>query len=72
MKRVVVTGMGAISPFGKGVDVLMDSLFANESAVKSVPALAEIGSLRTRVAAIVPGVDPKEIPRKFHSLFTRR
>ena len=65
MKRVVVTGMGAISPFGKGVDVLMDSLFANESAVKSVPALAEIGSLRTRVAAIVPGVDPKEIPRKF-------
>ena len=65
MRRVVVTGMGSISPFGKGVDVLMDSLMANKSAVIAVPELADIGSLRTRVAALVTGVDPKEIPRKF-------
>jgi 3-oxoacyl-[acyl-carrier-protein] synthase II len=57
--------MGSVSPFGKSVKTLMDSLFANKSAVTNVPELADLGSLRTRVAAVVQGVDPKEIPRKF-------
>jgi len=65
VRRVVITGMGAVSPFGKGVGILLDSLFANESAVRNLPDLTDFGSLRTRVAAVVQGVDPKEIPRKF-------
>ncbi|MBA4418848.1 MAG: beta-ketoacyl-[acyl-carrier-protein] synthase family protein [Syntrophus sp. (in: bacteria)] len=65
MKRVVITGMGSISPFGKGVDVLIESLKANKSAVAVVPALTEIKGLRTMVAALATNVDPKEIPRKF-------
>jgi 3-oxoacyl-[acyl-carrier-protein] synthase II len=65
LRRVVITGLGAISPFGRGVETLMTSLLKNQSGVRDVPELAGIGGLRTSVAARVPGVDPKEIPRKF-------
>lgn len=62
--RVVITGMGSISPFGRGVNTLVDSLFNMKSAVVNVPELATVGGLRTRVAALVPDIDPKEILRK--------
>jgi len=65
MRRVVVTGMGAVSPFGPGVDRLMDGLTASRSAVKAVPELTRIGGMRTAVAATAIDVDPREIPRKF-------
>jgi 3-oxoacyl-[acyl-carrier-protein] synthase II len=65
MRRVVVTGMGAVSPFGRGVECLMANLTAGQSAVTAVPELARITGLRSWVAARVPGIDPKQIPRKF-------
>jgi 3-oxoacyl-[acyl-carrier-protein] synthase II len=65
MRRVVVTGMGAVSPFGVGVERLMGGLMASKSAVVAVPELSRIGGMRTRVAAMVTDIDPKEIPRKF-------
>ncbi|MDD5762199.1 MAG: beta-ketoacyl synthase N-terminal-like domain-containing protein, partial [bacterium] len=65
LKRVVITGMGVVSPFGRGVDTLMNALLTGESGVKTVPELGEIRGIRTRVAALVPGVDPGEIPRKY-------
>ncbi len=64
-RRVVITGMGSISPFGRGVDILVESLFAMKSGVTNIPALADFGGLRTHVAAVVPDMDPKEIPRKY-------
>ncbi len=64
LRRVVITGLGAISPFGRGVAPLMEGLLAGRSAVCEVPELERIGGLRTRVAGLVRGVDPKEIPRK--------
>lgn len=64
LKRVVITGMGAVSPYGRGVDTLMEGLLSGRSAVSVVPELAQIGGLRSRVAALVKGVDPMEIPRK--------
>lgn len=65
LRRVVITGMGVISPFGRGIISLMDSLIAGKSGVVQVPALAEITGMRTRVAALATGVDSMEIPRKF-------
>jgi len=64
LKRVVITGMGAISPFGRGVDALIESLLKGESGVRAVPELGHLGGLRSHVAALVPEIDPKEIPRK--------
>jgi 3-oxoacyl-[acyl-carrier-protein] synthase II len=57
--------MGAISPFGRGVDTLMNALLQGESGVRFLPELADIRGIRTRVAALVPGVEPGEIPRKY-------
>jgi 3-oxoacyl-[acyl-carrier-protein] synthase II len=64
-RRVVITGMGAISPYGRGVDILIESLFAMKSSVTKVPGLADFAGLKTHVAAVVPDIDPKEIPRKY-------
>ena len=63
-RRVVITGVGALSPYGHGVDVLVEGLWANRSAVSHQPGLGEIPGLRCHVAARVPAVDIMGIPRK--------
>lgn len=65
LKRVVITGAGAVSPLGTGVPALIEGLRENRSAVQIRPELAQVGGLRTRVAAVVPDFDPMRIPRKF-------
>lgn len=65
MRRVVITGMGAVSPFGRGIDRLIEALAANESGVRRVPELAQVGGIRTGVGALVPDMDAREIPRRF-------
>jgi 3-oxoacyl-[acyl-carrier-protein] synthase II len=65
LRRVVITGVGVVSPFGRGMESLMDGLLAGKSGVVEVPALAGITGMRTRVAALATGVDPMQIPRKF-------
>ena len=65
LRRVVVTGLGAVSPFGRGVPALMSGLLAGRNATVAVPALAGIADLRSRVAALVPNLEAGEIPRHF-------
>ena len=65
MRRVVITGMGAVSPYGKGLDILFESLIEDKSAITSLSNLADIKGLRSWVAGLVNGIDPKEIPRKY-------
>jgi len=64
LKRVVITGHGAVSPYGRGVSLMMDGLLAGVSAVEKVDSLEKIKGMRPRVAALVKGIDPKDIPRK--------
>ena len=71
LKRVVVTGMGAISPFGKGVDLLMESLLKGKSGIVMVPELKDIGGVRSHVAALVKDIDPGVIPRKHRRTMSR-
>ncbi|TRO81881.1 beta-ketoacyl-[acyl-carrier-protein] synthase family protein [Desulfuromonas acetexigens] len=70
LKRVVVTGLGAVSPYGAGMELFTDSLRAGRGAVRPVPELAAIQGLRARVAALVPELDAKIIPRKFRRSMT--
>ena len=63
-RRVVITGMGTVSPFGQGVKCLWEHLLRGDSAVQIVPEMRELGGLRSWVAAMVPEVDASVIPRK--------
>jgi 3-oxoacyl-[acyl-carrier-protein] synthase II len=63
-RRVVITGVGAVTPFGCGVPILWESLVAGRTAVRHAPALADVKGLRTTVAACVPEVDAQSIDRK--------
>ncbi len=56
MRRVVVTGMGAVSPLGVGVKRTWESLIAGKSGIRAVSTFDTTG-LKSRVAGMVP---PKE------------
>ncbi len=53
MRRVVVTGMGALSPLGAGVRRTWDALVAGKSGLKAVDRFDTSG-LKSRVAGMVP------------------
>jgi 3-oxoacyl-[acyl-carrier-protein] synthase II len=65
MKRVVITGMGAVSPYGKGRELLIESLITGQSAIRQVEEQDRINGLRSKIAGLVQDIDPKEIPRKY-------
>jgi 3-oxoacyl-[acyl-carrier-protein] synthase II len=58
-KRVVITGIGALSPLGHDVDTMMDSLRAETNKVQRMAAWAEYEGLNTQVG--VPCA-PFELP----------
>lgn len=63
--RVVITGMGAISPYGPGAERLMNALIRSESGVSIDADLSKIGGLRSQVVGRVPDLDASGIPRKY-------
>lgn len=58
MQRVVVTGLGAVSPLGIGVPALWEGLVAGRSGVRRVEHF-DASNLEVQIAAEVPGFDPK-------------
>lgn len=52
-RPVVITGMGAVSPFGVGIDKFKENLFAGKSAAQMITAF-DVLELPTRFAASVP------------------
>lgn len=64
-RRVVITGMGAVSPFGEGVNVLFSELQSGRSGLATAPDSYHIAGMRGRIAGFVPDFDEKAIPRKF-------
>jgi 3-oxoacyl-[acyl-carrier-protein] synthase II len=61
MKRVVITGRGAVSPFGTGVAKLVDNIWAGASAVRAMPEWEHIGGMKSRIAAPVPDFDARDL-----------
>lgn len=53
MKRVVVTGMGLLSPLGCGVDVTWERLIAGRSGIGAIQSF-DVGDLPAKIAAQVP------------------
>lgn len=56
MRRVVVTGMGLVSPLGCGVDVTWDRLIRGESGLGAIQSF-DVSDLPAKVAAHVPRGD---------------
>lgn len=55
-KRIVVTGMGAVTPLGCGVDRVWERLLAGRSGIRELPAEL-IGDLSVRIGGQVPGLE---------------
>ena len=58
-RRVVITGIGAVTPIGTGVEGLWDGLRARRSVVRTVTRF-DPSPFRTRIAAEVPDFRPQD------------
>lgn len=58
-KRVVITGLGVVSPYGVGVDKLWSSLVEGKSGI-SVPDLVDIDKHVVKIAGEVRNFNPEE------------
>ena len=57
LKRVVVTGLGSVTPFGVGRRTLFDALSAGKSAVSLVSSF-DTSDFKTKIAAEIKDFDP--------------
>ncbi|MBU0729358.1 MAG: beta-ketoacyl-[acyl-carrier-protein] synthase family protein [Proteobacteria bacterium] len=64
VNRVVITGRGAVSPFGIGTKQLTEGVWENRSAVRLIDEWRKIRGMYSFLAAPVPVFDPKDyLPR---------
>ena len=62
--RVVVTGMGAVSPYGPGVELMWEQLLAGESAIKPIENF-DISGFSCTIGGEIRDFDPRDfIDRK--------
>lgn len=62
-RRVAVTGLGAITPLGVGVEAYWDGLIHGRSGAGRIDRF-DVSSYTTQIAALVPAYDPNEwVPR---------
>ncbi len=71
LEPVVITGVGIISALGHNLETLTTALLNGESGVRYVPELESVGGLRSRIAGLVEGIEPKQIPRRFRRSMSR-
>ena len=68
---VVITGMGAVSPYGIGVQSLWDGLLSAKNCMHTVKELETLPMVNTKVAATIPDTDYSFIPRKYRRSMSR-
>lgn len=61
LNRVVITGRGAVSPFGLGVEKLINNIWDGHSAVRIMKEWRHIKGLKSLLAAPVPEFDSKKL-----------
>jgi 3-oxoacyl-[acyl-carrier-protein] synthase II len=64
LKRVVITGMGVVSPLGNGMAALMQGLADGTSSVRRMEGWDQYTGLRSLVGAPAEMKDEKKIPRQ--------
>ncbi len=64
LNRVVISGLGVVSPFGNGVSALMHGLREGRSAVRYMEGWDQYIGLQSMLGAPVEMVDEKRIPRQ--------
>ena len=69
--RVVITGLGVVSPIGIGVDPFWKNALAGRSGISALPPWQDLpelplGGYRSQVAGQVQGFDPAELPAGVH------
>ena len=60
MRRVVVTGLGMISPAGANVAASWGNILKSKSGIKQIPpSLLDTSDLATKIAGFIPDNDPE-------------
>ncbi|QKE72313.1 beta-ketoacyl-ACP synthase II [Arthrobacter citreus] len=59
MKRIVITGMGVISPLGNDVDTVWNNLLKGQSGVSTIDTI-DVSNIKTKVAGIVRDFNAEE------------
>ena len=59
MRRIVITGMGVISPLGNDVDTVWNNLINGKSGITAIDTI-DVSNLKTKVAGIVRDFDAEE------------
>jgi 3-oxoacyl-[acyl-carrier-protein] synthase II len=59
-KRVVVTGMGFVTPAGCSVSKFLQSIYSGQSGVKTIGQF-DTSQCRTRIAALIEDFDPQDL-----------
>ncbi|MDR2191524.1 MAG: beta-ketoacyl-[acyl-carrier-protein] synthase family protein [Endomicrobium sp.] len=63
-RKVVISGFGAVSPYGVGARLLADNMLSGVSSVKFNQELADIADISSRVSSSVAPIDFSYIPRQ--------
>ena len=71
MRRVAITGFGAVSAFGIGVPALWEGLTAGRSGIRTI-TLCQTKGLASPIAAEVPAFNPRPIVTEDQSLILDR
>ncbi|AKL98328.1 beta-ketoacyl-[acyl-carrier-protein] synthase family protein [Endomicrobium proavitum] len=64
-RRVVITGVGAVSPYGAGASLLAQNMLAGKSSVKFNEELVKISEITSKVSSTIEDIDFSYIPRHF-------
>ncbi len=70
-RRVVVTGMGLVSPLGSDPEAVWQAILRKESGVVAMPAFEAVLDLGARIGAPVRDFTPERIPRKIRRSMSR-
>ncbi len=71
MRRVVVTGMGMVTPLGNDPAQVFQEVLDGRSGVVRMHAFDAVGDLGTRIGAPVRAFEPERIPRKHRRSMSR-